>query len=326
MKILNKVLLAAVVALLAVDTCRASKAGAQPLDFLFLDADARAVALGGAYSALANDANAMQYNPAGLGFIKQHEATFMHNSYFEGSNHEYVGVSLMQGLGLNLNYVKYGDLSRTTYSNPNSTLGNFGASDTEFGVGYGRKLPMFEPLSVGAGLKYVRESIDNQSLNGVALDLGAMYQCPVVKGFTASLALQNIGPDVKFQKTGYNTEREHLPLNVRVGAAYQFDFMGLANTAALDLSKARNLDTVVGVGLETVVVKMLALRLGFSSRNRADTGISGGVGVKYDNYGIDYAVVPFGDLGTTHRISASVRWGGEAQHTAMKSGARSASK
>jgi hypothetical protein len=82
----------------------------------------------------------------------------------------------------------------------------------------------------------------------------------------------------------------------------------------------------VGIGLETVVVKMLSLRLGFSSRNRADTGISGGVGFKYDNYGIDYAVVPFGDLGTTHRISASVKWGGESQQTAMKSSSRAASK
>jgi hypothetical protein len=54
-------------------------AGAEPFAFLQLDSSARSAALGGAYTALASDANALQYNPGGLGMVRQNEAQFMYN-------------------------------------------------------------------------------------------------------------------------------------------------------------------------------------------------------------------------------------------------------
>jgi len=48
--------------------------GAEPFDFIFLDAGARPAALGGAYTSLAMDANALLYNPAGLaGTLKTYQ-------------------------------------------------------------------------------------------------------------------------------------------------------------------------------------------------------------------------------------------------------------
>jgi len=37
-------------------------------------------------------------------------------------------------------------------------------------------------------------------------------------------------------------------------------------------------------------------------------GISAGIGFVYLNYGIDYAFVPYGDLGNTQRISLSAKF------------------
>ena len=147
----HAIILLALAALLPGEARAAGSAGASPFNFLFLDADARPVAMGGAYTALANDANALHYNPAGLGRIRRSEATFMHNEYFEGITQEYIGFASRHGYGANLNILRAGDIDRTTVSNPNGTgLGSANFSDLAFGLGYGRALT--EHLAAGLGV------------------------------------------------------------------------------------------------------------------------------------------------------------------------------
>ena len=74
-----------------------AEAGRDPMRFLFLNSDARVVAMGGAYSALATNTNAVRLNPAGLGGRRYNEATFMHNQYFQGVTQDHTrAVSLYQ--------------------------------------------------------------------------------------------------------------------------------------------------------------------------------------------------------------------------------------
>lgn len=280
-------------------------AGAEPFQFLLLDANARSVGMGGAYSAIAADSNALLYNPAGLGMVNRHEATFMHNAYFEGAAQEYAAVALRQGFGLSLNYLGYGSISRTTYSNPNGTLGSFGINDMAISAGYGHDMSsMIDGLSLGGGIKYIRESIDNFSAGTAAFDFGALYMLRQIKGLSLAAALQNLGPTVRFQ-----SDTQNLPIDSRIGGAYMFDYRQFHNTVALDLSKARTDPVVVGIGVESVFNKIAAGRLGFNSRNDAGIGITGGVGYVSPNFNVDYAIVPYGDLGLTHRISITYRWG-----------------
>ena len=52
-------------------------------------------------------------------------------------------------------------------------------------------------------------------------------------------------------------------------------------------------------------------RAGYNTRTKDMTGLVGlsaGLGVAYGSYGVDYAFVPFGDLGTTHRISTGANF------------------
>ena len=63
--------------------------GTEILPFLNADVDARPVALGGAYVALAGDANAVHYNPAGLSLMRGHEATLTHHQLFAGFTQQY---------------------------------------------------------------------------------------------------------------------------------------------------------------------------------------------------------------------------------------------
>lgn len=276
--------------------------GAAPLNFLFLDADARPVALGGAYTAVATDANAMHYNPAGLAFLKGHQATFMHAEHFQDVTQEYGAIALKQGLGLMVNTLGFGDIQRTTLSNPRGTgLDSFGIRDWAVSVGYGRKLK-WDWLGLGAALKYLREDIDNVSAHAVAADLGvrADLEAPLGAPLVLGMAIQNVGTKLKFQSS-----REDLPLNLKAGLAYRFIETGVF---ALDVNQPRAGDPTVHVGAEYAARKAVALRAGYNTRNDAGAGFTLGGGLVLRQFGLDYAFVPFGDLGNSHRFSLSYRW------------------
>lgn len=276
--------------------------GAELFDLLDLDANARAVGLGGAYTAIATDSNALLYNPAGLGRIKTNEATFMHNQHVEGVGQQFVGVALRHGFGLQLHHASLGSVPRTTISSPDGNGSTLSASDTVLGVGYGRALN--DRAHLGAGLKYHHASFGDASAGGYGVDLGGLYTVPQIRGLVLGGSLLNIGPDVKFQQA-----KEKLPTLLRLGAGYEFKHARSRNTLAFDLSKSRRDAMRVGLGGEMVVDDAFAVRVGVTTRQNAGAGVSVGLGYKGRNWGGDYAFSPLGELGRAHRLSVSVRWG-----------------
>ena len=278
-------------------------AGAEPFNFLFLDANARAVALGGAYTALAMDANALLYNPAGLGRIEHNEATFMHNSYAAGIFQEYGAYVSPKGWGVNFNYLNSGSVANTTMSNPGGAgLGETELYDLVCSGGYGRSFG--DSLSLGVGVKYIRETISGIAGAGVAADFGVLYAVPPLPGLTLGAALQNVGPTVKFE-----SETQNLPLNLRGGAAYCFNAVGQQSALSFDVSKERTSSPVFAAGVETILVKALPIRLGFTTNNSVGLGLTAGVGWMHKDLALDYAFVPYGALGNAHRASITWRWG-----------------
>jgi len=285
----------------------AQSAGGQPFDFLFLDAGARSVAMGGAYTAIATDANALLYNPAGLGRVAQNEATVMHNQYFAGITQEYLGFAAAKGWGLNFNYLDFGSIEQTTLSNPNgSGLGYAGLTDWAASAGYGHDVGY--GVSLGVAAKYITEDIAGISGHAEAADAGVLYDVPLLDGLTVGAALQNMGPGVRFQGAS-----ESLPLNARFGAAYRFSLLGQDGVVSLEADKERSDAATISAGAEVVVLGVLPLRAGYDGKNDAGSGLSLGTGWKFKNVSVDYAFVPFGSLGTANYISLSLRWGGPAE-------------
>lgn len=292
--------------------------GATPFDFLFIDAGARPVALGGAYAALSQDANAMLYNPAGLGLIDEHHLTLMHNQYVQGITQEYgvfaysIGKDdiwnarrfrgssdrASHGWGLMINTLSFGKVQRTTLSNPDGAgLGKFAVQDWAAALGYGRRIG--RGLSLGLAVKGLYEKIDKSAAFAPAADLGALYKfnrMPVSLG----IAVQNLGPKFRYQ-----VERVDLPLNVKAGLSYR----PIADLIlAADVNRPKKGSTTLHAGVEYTAFQRMMLRVGYNGRNEADSGITTGFGVLLPGASIDYAFVPFGDLGISHRISLSLHW------------------
>lgn len=279
-------------------------AGAEPFEFLSVDAGAGPAALAGAYTALASDSNALRYNPGGLGRVRRHEATFMHNSYVQGVTQEYLALATRQGFGLSLNYLSWGAIQRTTISRPGGTGSTFGLTDLAVTGGYGRSVG--GGLSLGAAYKHLRESIDGVTGQAHAFDLGFLWDVVGAPGLSVGGAAQNIGG-----KTRFEGDREALPTTVRGGAAYSFRLGGHAHTLAADVQARPHGPPLFAAGAETVLGGMMALRAGYSARNETDIGLTAGVGWLIRDASIDYAVVPFGDLDLAHRLSVTVRFGAE---------------
>ena len=287
-----------------------TSAGGESFEFLLLDANARAVAMGGAYTALATDANALLYNPAGLARVKMHEATFMHNQYLQGLTQEYLSMATASGWSASFNYFNFGSIDRTTLSQQSGGIGEFGLSNMALGAGYGWN---YGALSLGGGLKYIRETADNITAAGCAADIGALLDIKRLPGLTMGAALQNMGPAVKFI-----SKREKPPFLIRGGMAYSFNAFNSLSVAALDVSKVDSDKLRFGLGAEILLNNVIALRAGFTTRNEAGIGLTAGVGWQWKSGSIDYALAPFGDLGLAHRISLNYRWGNTGAKSAIK--------
>lgn len=294
--------------------CRgAGSAGANPFNVLLVDGDARAVGMAGAYTALARGSSGLLYNPGGLGMTGRYEATFMHNQYFQGINQEYLAIAAPAGWAANLTWMGLDSVQRTTISNPDGNgLGQATSNDFALSGGYGRTVG--SALSLGVSAKVVRESLDGTSGQGYAADFGALYAVPLVPGLTFGAAVQNIGPAVKYQNAS-----ENLPLNVRAGTGYEFKLGDHATVLALDVAKERSTVAVIAAGAEFSIAKALPVRVGFTSRNSAGPGVTAGVGYAARNVQLDYAFEPYGDLGFTNRVSATLRWGGAPSMAARDS-------
>lgn len=298
---MRQLALIAIMGVLVPPPAFAGSGGARPLGFLSLDTGARPTALGGAYGAMASDVHAVRYNPAGLGRLTEHEASFMDNQHFEGVSHQSAAFASRTGWGAGIDHVTYGSIPRTTISSPDGTLGDFGARDLALTVGHGRRI--HEGLHAGGALRVIRSTIDDITASGYSADLGVLYEIPGFKGFEVAAVLGNLGPSIR-----YEGGSESLPMLVRLGSAYRIVIAGRPSAFALDLTKQSESGFDAHLGAEMVFQRRMALRLGYNTRNDTGVGIRFGFGWKFNRYAIDYAFVPTGSLGSSHRISIGMKW------------------
>ena len=290
----------------AISYAAVGDSGAQSLK---IGIGARAIGMGESFVALADDADAIYWNPGGLGQIKKKEISMMYNQWFEGIKQGYVGYVHPLGnigtFGGAVSYLIVGDMDRTEIDSDGddvSTSQTFGASDMFVTLSYGRKIKM---VNLGISLKYITEKIEDERAAAFAVDLGFLYATPVPK-LNVGLSVQNLGTKIKFI-----SESDLLPLNFKLGASYKMlekDALALA----LDVNIPNEGNVNVHAGAEYLLFDMIALRAGYKTTTieglGALSGLSAGCGFAFKGYGIDYAWVPYGDLGSTHRVSLAIKF------------------
>jgi len=270
----------------------AQDAGTTAANFLKIGIEARATAMGGAYTALADDGSALYWNPAGLVQIENTEILAMYNMHFQEINQGYFSLTfpfLGRTLGLGANYVDMGKIEgRDEEGNP---TGDFGASDMQALLGYGRKLSAKLMFGLSAGM--LQETIAEDKKTAYLGNIGLLFKPsePISVGLTC----QNVGSDLG---------EDPLPLTYKGGIALRLKSF----TIAADAVKAIDDDMYFCVGLEWWIGDILALRAGYRTGQDIGSGMSAGVGLKISKINIDYAYIPYGNLGNTQRISLKIKF------------------
>jgi long-subunit fatty acid transport protein len=175
-----------------------SKVGTTAAPFLGIAVGARALGMGGAFVAVANDATSLYWNPAGMARLSGYEVVLVHTDWISDLSFDFVGaVFPLKGagaLGLQITMLSMGEMEVTNEIHQDGTGVFFDASDLAVGVSYA--LSMTDRFSIGFTGKYIQQKIWHESAEGVALDLGTLYTTPLhmnIIEFVASLMCIDIG-------------------------------------------------------------------------------------------------------------------------------------
>ena len=274
---------------------------------------ARAQGLGNSFVAVADNADAVFANPAGLGQVSQRQVAYTNVSLLyagiEGDDLGQHVVSYAQPLGdklgLGLGYERIG-----------SSL------MSENGAFVSLSYQVERRLQVGLSAKYLfwsvgsipdddgrADPLSNQSAGNVGVDLGLLWQSPV-SGAQVGVLLKNINqPNVAYGEVVGDPDAGALPMDVHVGVGYRLSSQSLVSVEYVrrDLTGDGS-DHRLVVGGETQLVAGLLLRAGGRRLLSEDAGggLNAGLGYQWNQLVFDYAYDIGLDLTETngaHRFS-----------------------
>ncbi|WP_138429115.1 type IX secretion system outer membrane channel protein PorV [Fodinibius saliphilus] len=232
-----------------------AQVGITSVPFLQIEPDSRAAGMGNTGVAIADNASAVFWNPAGLAFQKGNQVSITHSEWLPQFNadlfYDYlVGKYHMEDIGTfgaHVTYLNLGEQLRT--SAEGNEINRFNSYELAAGLSYGLKLN--ENWSLGSGFRFIYSSLADGDVQGqkinpgssIGVDIATMYQSNTFTflqqdaSFDAGLNISNIGPNMTYTDNG---QKDPLPTVLRVGWAFttNLDKEGINTiTIANDISK-----------------------------------------------------------------------------------------
>ncbi len=305
------------------------RAGISAFQFLKIGVGARGIAMGESFVAVANDASALFWNPAGLVQFTENQVIASRTEYVVDIKHDFFGVVYHLGesdaLGASFSSLHMDDMEITTEAQPFGTGRYFTFGDIAVGVSYSKK--MTDQFSFGATIRYAEETLDVLKMRSVMVDLGTLYWTGL--GSTRfAVTISNFGADVqpKGTVTQFNGSRVSdfqsfsLPTVFKLGIATEFIEDEISRlTTSLQLNHPNDNAEHFRIGAEYAYENTFFLRAGvkrtigqrlFGRDETSPEDFTLGAGIALDvkeftRVSADYAFARFSDLGSVHRISLS---------------------
>lgn len=319
------------VTMLTAATVSFGQAGGAAVPFLLISPDARASGMGDIGTAIADDINAVFWNPGGLGYQTNTQVALSYSKwlpqfnadlfYSFGTYGQYI-EAIDGTIAATLIFMNLGEFTRTNENG--DALGKFRSNEFTIGVSYGTMIS--DDVGAGVTMKYVQSNLApagvGQAGAGVgisgAFDLGFLWKPKELSIFGENLDnvfsfgvnLQNVGP-----KMTYLNESDPLPSNLRLGIAAKLvedEFNDL--TISADFSKllvrrdSLGSDPIpqsfvtawgrggleTGIGMEYIYDQVVALRGGYFTEPVAAGArqyFTLGAGVEYDLFKLNFSYI-----------------------------------
>lgn len=297
--------------------------------FLKMGVGARALGMGSAFTAVADDSTASFWNPAGLALLEKNEGSFMHATLTLDRKYNFFNYAHIlknkngkkRGV-VALSYIRFGvdGIPETRLAiTPGTGVGKdvdgngqlddpatqadgdgfagqnvyifsyFDDTETSTFGTYARRLA--EKFYGGVNLKYLKQSLFTNSADTYGLDLGFLYEASPKA--TVGLSIRDIWEELKWDTASGHKDR--VPVTTTVGVAYRPKDRV---TLAVDVNKVEDLDAKFRLGTEVWLNDYAALRLGSQAGD-----LTLGASFKVETWRFDYSYVDE-TLGVAHRISA----------------------
>ncbi|MFA5859240.1 MAG: tetratricopeptide repeat protein [Elusimicrobiota bacterium] len=266
--------------------------------FLTWGAGARALGMGKAYVAVANDATAGFWNPGGLAQVDRAELNVLHAFLWEGTVYDYAGYvvpTLKNGtFGVNaITLLSIGGEGRDALNRVNNQT--FIDSRLLAGGCYAREIGDW--LSLGGAVNVLNSSLGQHSKLDMTIDAGALMK--FFGGLTLGVNIKNM----LVARLSGNSQDVLSPV-IRAGVAGHF--WDNRMIAACDVEYREN-TVVYYLGVEAAVFNLFKLRIGQSQQE-----VSAGFGINVFNMMLDYAL-GLHSLGGSHRMSLTMKFGGSVK-------------
>jgi hypothetical protein len=253
--------------------------GGSAAEFLLLGAGPRGAALGGAYAALADDVEALYWNPAGLALMERPGVTVASYSYLADTRYSWGGVAFpmsggQRAIGLQIGTFGFSDQPIYTLENPEGDGSTYGVAQTFVGMTYSQNFS--DRFSAGITGKFISDRLGAASGTGFAVDFGTNFHAQVgPRPIRASFVIQNLGSTLKHEGSGldvsvlrppptgqdglpqegqpaiYKTKDWGLPVMFRLGLAFDMVNVSASRVSVLgEFTQPNNTKAAWSGGLE----------------------------------------------------------------------------
>jgi hypothetical protein len=317
--------------------------------YLNLGVGARPSGMGEAYTAVVDNVDAAWWNPGALVKVESPQFSLMHNQNFGKTSYEYLavgfpaeqlGLDIWGTIGITALLVRVEDIEITKedssgeYSIPYENykiqqgVKTYGAGGTVLGISYSWQAA--KAFAVGATLKIINQKVAEEEGWIPAMDIGILVNTNV-QGFDIGMVFQN----VSFMQMNQiaNAPAAPLPLNLKFGLAYKTNRLFTSEQDPRDKFvfgvdgilpiQPSNMPFKLCFGMEyalNIADIVFKPRVGYRFNGQAFisdlgplAGLTAGFGIakNFDglDVGLDYAFIPYGILGDSHRMGLTINVG-----------------